>query len=121
MNTEDADFCLLNMNSKSDSEKNRLQMLVEESDIELTKLLFFGDSSLEEKKIFVNTVTSDCKAKKSGNKTEKTDKTKKTLFNSSKNKLSVENKRKSLKCDRQRIVEIFGMSSDEDYYDFYEK
>ena len=85
MNAEDADPCLLKMNS--DSEKKRLQMLVEESDIELTKLLFFGDSSLEEKKIFVNTVTSDCKAKKSGNKTEKTDKTKKTLFNSTKNKL----------------------------------
>jgi hypothetical protein len=45
MNAEDADLCLLNMNS--DSEKKRLQKLVEESDIELTKHLFYGDSSID--------------------------------------------------------------------------
>ena len=31
----------------SDLEKKRLQKLVEESDIELTKILFYGDSSIE--------------------------------------------------------------------------
>jgi hypothetical protein len=31
----------------SDLEKRRLQKLVEESDIELTKILFYGDSSIE--------------------------------------------------------------------------
>jgi hypothetical protein len=45
MNAEDADLCLLNMNS--DSEKKRLQKLVEESDIELTKILFYGDSFID--------------------------------------------------------------------------
>jgi hypothetical protein len=102
MNTEDSDLCLLNMNL--DSEKKRLQKLVEESDIELTKILFYGDSSI------------DCVPEEKNNATSKNiiDRPvkKKAKKSAQPNVVKIERKKMTL----ARINEVFG-GSDLDPYE----